>query len=153
MITFGQIKHVLNYFKALLARTTTSLAARAFGSEEIHSCHHPVRDAVFSMLFLFYDRSIASTQEHKKQLAHRKDAKVEVSSHEHGSTVTALWSNLVKIYKSEEHSLTKSTKLNYATLFPTNFEKQKVSLAMNIFNEKTVAESRVIKKQLYSLIM
>ena len=31
------------------------------------------------------------------------------------------------------------TKLNHATLYPTNFEKQKVSLATNVFNEKTVA--------------
>ena len=45
----------------------------------------------------------------------------------------------MKIYKLEEHSIVKSTKLNYATLYPMNFEKQKVSLAMNIFNEKTVA--------------
>ena len=36
----------------------------------------------------------------------------------------------------------KSTGLNFVTLFPNNFEKQKVSLALNIFNEKTVAALR-----------
>ena len=57
---------------------------------------------------------------------------------EEGKTVIARWSDLVEIYMLEEHSLVKSTRLNYATLYPTNFEKQKVSLAMNFFNEKTV---------------
>ena len=58
---------------------------------------------------------------------------------EDGKTVIAKWSDLIQIYKLGEHSIVKSTKLNYATLYPTNFEKQKLSLAMNIFNEKTVA--------------
>ena len=34
----------------------------------------------------------------------------------------------------------KLTKLLHGSLFPTNFEKQKVSLAVNVLNEKTVAE-------------
>ena len=51
----------------------------------------------------------------------------------------ARWSDLVSIYKDEAHCLIKSTRLSYATLYPTNFEKQKVSLAVNVFNEKTVA--------------
>ena len=50
----------------------------------------------------------------------------------------ARWSDQVGNYRCEEHSIVKSTRLNYASLYPTNFEKQKVSLAMNIFNEKTV---------------
>ena len=54
--------------------------------------------------------------------------------------MTALLKDLINIYKSEEHLIIKSTKLNYATLFPTNFQKQKVCLATNVFNEKTVAE-------------
>ena len=53
--------------------------------------------------------------------------------------IPAQWSDLVSIYKSEASLPIKSTKLSYATLYPTNFEKQKVSLAVNVFNEKTVA--------------
>ena len=34
----------------------------------------------------------------------------------------------------------KTHQLSHASLFPTNFEKQKVSLAVNVFNEKNVAE-------------
>ena len=33
----------------------------------------------------------------------------------------------------------KKTNLNYASLYPNNFEKQNVGFAVNIFNEKTVA--------------
>ena len=33
--------------------------------------------------------------------------------------------------------LCKLTKLNHATLYPINFKKQKVTLVLNIFNEKT----------------
>ena len=51
----------------------------------------------------------------------------------------AKWSDLVSIYESEMKSIIKLTKLCYASLYPTNFEKQKVNLAVNIFNEKTVA--------------
>ena len=51
----------------------------------------------------------------------------------------AHWSDLIKIYKQEASCPIKLTKLSYATLYPTNFEKQKVSLAVNVFNEKTVA--------------
>ena len=39
-------------------------------------------------------------------------------------------------------SYIKNTKLDYASLYPTNCEKQKVHLACNIFNEKTSAELR-----------
>ena len=53
-----------------------------------------------------------------------------------GQKVSAKWSHLINELKNS----VKLTKLSYSSLYPTNFEKQKVSLAMNIFNEeKTVA--------------
>ena len=52
---------------------------------------------------------------------------------------TAKWKDLVKIYKVELESDHKQTKLDYTTLCPNNFEKQKVCLVFNVFNEKTVA--------------
>ena len=52
---------------------------------------------------------------------------------------TVKWQDLTDLYRREANKIVKSTKLNYATLYPDNFEKQKVSLAMNIFNEKIVA--------------
>ena len=55
-----------------------------------------------------------------------------------GQIVSAKWSHLVDIFENEIKHPVKLTKLSYSTLYPTNFEKQKVSLAMNVFNEKTV---------------
>ena len=52
--------------------------------------------------------------------------------------VLAKWSD-IRIYKEEENNIVKSTKLNYRSLYPNNFEKQNVKLVFNIFNEKTVA--------------
>ena len=46
-------------------------------------------------------------------------------------------SDLIAICKIENDSLCKLTKLNHATLYPTNYEKLKVTLMLNIFNEKT----------------
>ena len=53
-----------------------------------------------------------------------------------GISVSAKWSHLVDIFEDELKCPIKLTKLTYTSLYPTNFEK--VSLAMNIFNEKTV---------------
>ena len=51
------------------------------------------------------------------------------------------WSDLIHIYKPECESFVKLAKLNHATLYPSNFEKQKVCLIIEYecFNEKTVA--------------
>ena len=38
---------------------------------------------------------------------------------------------------NDENDFFKLTKLNYATLYPSDFEKQKVSLAVKVFSEKT----------------
>ena len=52
--------------------------------------------------------------------------------------MSAKLSHLVDIFEEELECPIKLTKLTYASLYPTNFVKQKVSLAMNIFHEKTV---------------
>ena len=41
------------------------------------------------------------------------------------------------MYKSESNGDIKFTKLVHRTLYPNNFEKQKVHLVCNFFNEKT----------------
>ena len=51
----------------------------------------------------------------------------------------AKWKDLIQIYLDECNPIIKETKLSYAALYPTNFEKQKMQLARDIFNEKTVA--------------
>ena len=47
--------------------------------------------------------------------------------------VTTNWSVLIAIYKIENDSLCKLTKLTHATLYPTNFKKQNFTLVLNYF--------------------
>ena len=115
------------------------LFQKTFGSEDIYSCNHPVSNDEFSILFLLYDPSHL-LKNIRNNWQTEKMQKLKFTCPDDGRIVTALWKDLINIYKSEEHLIIKSTKLNYATLFPTNFEKQKVCLATNVFNEKTVAE-------------
>ena len=56
------------------------------------------------------------------------------------NVVQVKWSDLIDIYNKEMDTPIKLNKISHASLFPTNFEKQKVPLAVNVFNEKTVAE-------------
>ena len=53
--------------------------------------------------------------------------------------VTAHRSDLIAIHKIENDSLCKLAKLNQATIYSTNFKKQKVTLVLNIFNERNAA--------------
>ena len=46
---------------------------------------------------------------------------------------------LKNIYRAEQHSLVKmAPKLSYESLYPTNLERQQVSLVLNVFNEYNV---------------
>ena len=56
--------------------------------------------------------------------------------------VTAKREDLVDIYKEEQEGCLRETKLDYQTLYPNSFEKQRVYLAVNVFNQKTVAALR-----------
>ena len=97
------------------------LYQKTFGSEDIYSCNHPVSNDDFSILFLLYDpshllKNIGNDWQTEKM------QKLKFTCPDDGRIVTALWKDLINIYKSEEHLIIKSMKLNYAT----NFEKQYV---------------------------
>ena len=114
------------------------LYSENFGEGELFSCKHPVSNEVFIELYLLYDPTHL-LKNIRNNWHTEKMQKLKFTDPATNQTVTAKWSDLVNIYNSEKDSIVKNTKLTHATLYPTNFEKQKVSLAMNIFNEKTVA--------------
>ena len=62
---------------------------------------------------------------------------------ESGKDLAADWKDIVNIFKEETVLIVKQTKLTYATVYPTNFDKQKVQLTFNVFNEKTVAVLKI----------
>ena len=113
-----------------------------FGSDSISSIKHPFPNETFKSMFTLYDpvhlvKNIRNNWiTERKQELDFKDPTTQVEC-------TAKWNDLVSIYKSEKGC--PLTRLNYQTLYPNNFEKQKVYLACNVFNEKTVAALKVRK--------
>ena len=69
----------------------------------------------------------------------KKTQTLELKDPDFGKIVFAKWSDLKQIYNEEVSKPIKRTKLDYQPLYPNNFEKQKVSLVLNVFDEKTVA--------------
>ena len=96
-----------------------------YGRDEIFACDHPILNKVFTSLFILY-----SSAHLLKGIRNNwfKDPETE-------KTVIAKWSVSIHIYKLENDSFVKLTKLNYPTLYPSNFERQKVPLIMNVFKE------------------
>lgn len=56
-----------------------------------------------------------------------------------GKTITGDWSDVIKVYEKEKLNIVRRTPLTYSTCYPNNMEKQKVSLMLNVFNERTIA--------------
>ena len=50
----------------------------------------------------------------------------------------AKWKDIIEVYRYEQSSDLKLTKLDFQSLYPNNVEKQRVQLVCNVFNEKTV---------------
>ena len=104
-----------------------SLTHRECGSMNDYAINHPIPNPIFEQLFLFYDpthllKNINWTTEKTKTLRFR-DLESSVSA-------TAKWSGLVDLYKKLSESGINMTKLNYQTLYPDRFEKQKVMLVV-----------------------
>ena len=92
----------------------------------------------FRSFFLLFD-TIHLFKNIKSNWITEKMKKLRFEKFETGEELIAEWKHIVDIYKEEKDLVVKHTLLNYATIFPTNFEKQKVQLTFNVFNEKTVA--------------
>ena len=115
---------------------------KKFGSSSQYSIKHPVINEVFEKLFLLYDpthlyKNIRNNwlSEKTKSLSFRDPVSQKC--------ITAKWADLIDLYKIESESGLSMTKLTYQTLYPDNFDKQKVPLVQNIFNEKTIAALRM----------
>ena len=107
-----------------------------FGSRNIYSIAHPVPNEVFRDLYTLYDPTHLFKNIRNNWMT-EKTQTLEFWLPDTDDKVLASWKDLVTIYKSEtnngEH---RNTKLDHRTLYPNNFEKQKVHLVVNVFNEK-----------------
>ena len=115
-----------------------------YGSKSLWSVNHPISNGEFEELFVLYDPTHL-LKNIRNNWVTEKTRTLKFTCPETGRNVVAKWSDLVAIYNEEMSSFIKHTRINYASLYPTNFEKQKVALVLNIFNEKTVAALKLRK--------
>ena len=106
------------------------------------SISHPTKNKEYEELSLLYD-PVHLLKNIRNNWCTEKMQKLEYTDPETKTTGIACWSDLVHVYKRESEGIVKQSKLDFTTLYPNNFDKQKVSLTLNIFNEKTVAALRL----------
>ena len=111
-----------------------------FGNVSVASINHPVANEKFKMLFTLYD-PVHLLKNIRNNWMTEKTQSLDFTEPHTKQEVTAKWKDLVDVYKSEIGC--PLTKLDSQTLYPNNFEKQKVALACNVFNEKTVTALKV----------
>lgn len=116
-----------------------------YGQHSLTAVSHPRTNTLLKCLHLFYDPP-HMLKNIRNNWTTEKTQMLEFTDPVSGKIVLAKWNDLKNIYKDEVNNPVKTTKLDYQTLFPNNFEKQKMSLVLNIFNEKTIA---ALKKKKY----
>ena len=119
---------------------TYKMFHETYDSLGIASISHPHKNSKFDTLFTLFDPTHLF-KNIRNNWCTEKNQTLQFKDPETKKTFVAKWSDLRKIYKEEtDGSILRETKLDYTTLHPNNFEKQKVQLVVNIFNEKTVAK-------------
>ena len=109
-----------------------------YKADSICSIPHPVPNEHFSSFLTLYDNTHLMKNIRNNWITERTQTLEFVHPYT-GKTHKAKWSDIIKLYKLEERNIVKMHTLDYATLYPNNFEKQKVQLVANVFNEKIVA--------------
>ena len=117
-----------------------------FTPKSISSVCHPIPNEEHDELFLLF-HPVHLLKNIRNNWCTEKMQKLKYIDPERNKTGIAYRNDRLYIYNLECEGIVKSTGLNFVTLFPNNFEKQKVSLALNIFNEKTVAALKQEKRE------
>ena len=108
-----------------------------FTSLNIYSVTHTIPNQKFQALYTLYDPMHLFKNIRNNWLT-EKTQTLDFFIPSTDNIARASWKDLISIYRSQaEESDLKLTKLDQQTLFPNNFEKQKVHLVVNVFNEKT----------------
>ena len=119
-------------------QSTYDMFREKFGAVGIFAVNHPSPNPEFAMLYILHDPTHLFKNIRNNWVTEKFQTLDFVEPYTK-IVHKAKWSHLIAIYDDEMKSPIKRTRLSYAALYPTNFEKQKVSLASNVFNEKTVA--------------
>ena len=117
-----------------------------FGSKSISYVVHSTPNKEYDELFLIYDPTHL-LKNIRNNWCTEKMQMLKYTDPETKKSGTACWKDLVQVYNRECEGIIKQTGLNFPSLYPNNFEKHKVSLALNVFSEKTVSALRIYGKE------
>ena len=121
---------------------TFKLLHETHNSHSICSIKHPISNTHFSSFYTLYD-TIHLLKNIRNNWITEKTKTLEFLHPYTNEKIAAKWSDIVKIYKIGEKNIVQIHTLDYSTLYPNNFEKQKVQLVANVFNEKIVARVKL----------
>ena len=110
----------------------------SYTSQSICSVDHPISNTQFSSFYTLYDTTHLLKNIRNNWIT-EKTKTLEFIHPYTNKKLIAKWSDIVEIHRKQESNIVKTHTLDYATLYPNNFEKQKVQLVANVFNEKIVA--------------
>ena len=116
-----------------------------YDCKDIFAVSHPVQNPSFQELFLLYDTTHL-LKNIRNNWCTEKQQRLKFTDPETEEICIASWKDIILLYKNESMNIVKQTELNFSSLYPNNFEKQKVSLVLKVFNEKTVAALKLEKK-------
>ena len=113
------------------------LLHQMFQSLSKFSVVHPIPNVKFQALYCLYDPTHLFKNIRNNWVTDKTQT-LDFFCSSTNQKLSASWKDLITIYKSESggSGLT-NTKLDHQTLYTNNFEKQKVHLVVNVFNEKT----------------
>ena len=117
---------------------TYNMFRHTFGAVDVFGVNHPVPNPEFPILYLLHDPPHLFKNIRNNWVTEKMQSLDFVEPYTK-KVHLAKWKDLITLYNTEIDSLIKRMNLCYAALYPTNFEKQKVNLAANIFNEKMIA--------------
>lgn len=113
-----------------------SLLRTNFPSPNLFKIPHPIDEGQF--LYLLFD-SVHLIKSIRNNWITEKSQEIAFTPPGKSDTVVAKWSDIADVYRSECQNPLKRTTLTSMALCPSNFDRQKVSLALQVFNDKTVA--------------
>ena len=113
-----------------------SIFYKNYESIGIFSVRHPGENDKLEKLYLSYD-PVHLLKNIRKNWVTEKMQKSKCYDFDNNNIeVLARWGDGIDVYHDENKSLTKNTKLDHQSLWPNNFEKQKVKLVLNVFDDK-----------------
>ena len=104
---------------------TFKLYHQEFVSKGINSIVHLISNNLFEDFFLPYD-PVHFMKDIRNNCVSEKTKALKFKDPDTGRVVFAKWDDIVRICEEEERNIVNSTKLNFRSLYPNNFEEHKV---------------------------